>query len=219
MRRGRAKLCDGHNPRHFLYQLTCNEFALLVARSEGRCERCGIATPRLSIEHDHAAGIWAVRGLVCHRCNITVSAIERGERNLDQATLSYLASPFHRLISATSPGLRPIQHPGTERPRPSRDQRITDRTAAEDLVDEIAASAILGVGIATVREMVNCGRLPRGYGQVFRRVVVERVAILAKPLRPCLCDHDKSDHGLDRHLGQYAGYCGSCSCAEFHPKA
>lgn len=179
MRRGRAKLCNGHNPRHFLYQLTCEEFALLVERSQGGCDRCGALTPRLVIDHDHTIGMWAVRGLVCHGCNSTVSAIERGERDLDDATRAYRDDPFHRLIPAESAGLRPVQHPGALRPRPSHDQRITARTARDSLVDESTAAKILGLTVEGVRELISQGRLIHN-GPVFRRSVVERIAVLIK---------------------------------------
>lgn len=36
---------------------------------------------------------------------------------------------------------------------------------------------------------------------------------------PCLCNHDKGDHGFDSVLGERAGYCRSCSCAQFNPAA
>lgn len=59
---------------HTKYLLTCDQYEELQQRSGGLCELCG--TPgvtqlwgRLCIDHDHAYGMWAVRGLLCHRCN------------------------------------------------------------------------------------------------------------------------------------------------------
>lgn len=178
-RRGRAAHCNGHNPRHFLYQLTCDEFALLVARAEGRCERCGEVGKKLMIEHDHTVGIWSVRGLACHRCNMVISASERGDRDLDDLTRSYLANPFHAMIPAAHPGLRPIRHRWTLHPSPCRDQRITSRTPVTELIGPSAAAAILGFDRAGIADMVATGRLIYGGHQdapVFRRVVIERLA-------------------------------------------
>lgn len=65
-----------HDPhRHRTYQLLCVEYDELIARSGRRCELCGRPEQqdepwgRLYIDHDHKLGPWAVRGLLCNRCN------------------------------------------------------------------------------------------------------------------------------------------------------
>lgn len=65
---------------HAAYLLECPDFDELRARSVGRCEICFIpedATPHgiLHIDHDSSRGQWAVRGLLCSRCN---TLLERG---------------------------------------------------------------------------------------------------------------------------------------------
>lgn len=88
-----------------------------------------------------------------------------------------------------------------------------------DLVSKAQAAEILGISHQAVQQMVTKGRLKgaqAGTTWVFRRAAVEA---MAKPLHPCLCSHDKSAHGRDSVLGENAGYCGSCSCAQFNPAA
>ena len=69
----------GHEDcKHRYYLLTCKQYEYLLRRSSGRCEMCGLPWHenefgRLYIDHDTALGRWAVRGLLCRRCN----AVER----------------------------------------------------------------------------------------------------------------------------------------------
>jgi len=59
---------------HRKYLMDCDQFDQLWQRGKGRCELCG-RTPeeanqdRLDIDHDGGLGRWAVRGLLCRRCN------------------------------------------------------------------------------------------------------------------------------------------------------
>lgn len=58
---------------HRKYQLTCDQYEDLVTECRNRCQLCGFpasAMPqkRLYIDHDYR-GTWAVRGLLCIRCN------------------------------------------------------------------------------------------------------------------------------------------------------
>lgn len=54
--------------------MSCEQFAHLLKRADARCEICrraGIETShrQLYIDHDAKRGMWAVRGLLCGRCN------------------------------------------------------------------------------------------------------------------------------------------------------
>lgn len=68
-------LNPGHQScNHKVYALTCEQYERLLKRAGGRCEMCGrpgflSAKGRLAIDHDHELGWWAVRGLLCNRCN------------------------------------------------------------------------------------------------------------------------------------------------------
>jgi hypothetical protein len=68
---------------HRRYRLTCTQYEALVWRSAGACEVCKRpaseedngwrqVSGRLQIDHDHQLGLWAVRGLLCRRCNNTI---------------------------------------------------------------------------------------------------------------------------------------------------
>lgn len=59
---------------HRKYWMTCLEYEQILRRSGDRCEQCGLPGEcnirgRLYIDHDHAWGCWAVRGLLCTKCN------------------------------------------------------------------------------------------------------------------------------------------------------
>lgn len=77
-----GKVLHMHNPeldginscRHKDYFMTCEQFEELLTRSASRCEIChrtGVETShgQLYIDHDKWRGMWAVRGLLCGRCN------------------------------------------------------------------------------------------------------------------------------------------------------
>lgn len=94
----------GHNS-HPRYRLTCDEMDQLLARSGNRCEVCDIPAAEttqghLMIDHDHALGKWAVRGLLCHRCNVTLSRYYDPKysfslrRHLRPRVRAYLRRPF-----------------------------------------------------------------------------------------------------------------------------
>lgn len=92
------------NHRHRLYLLSCPNFDLLRERAKSMCEICGPAgwttrTPAGSmfIDHDHGLGIWAVRGLLCGKCNALVD--QNREFRSRQAVRAYLANPFHKTLA------------------------------------------------------------------------------------------------------------------------
>ncbi|MEV4438532.1 endonuclease domain-containing protein [Streptomyces sp. NPDC049577] len=83
---------------HTGYALTCNEYDDLLGRADGHCMLCK-TRPRpgrpLNIDHDHALGDWAVRGLVCDRCNQIVRRVEAGEYPDWLPVKHYLDAPWH----------------------------------------------------------------------------------------------------------------------------
>ena len=82
---------------HKTFRLTCERYEALVAESEGACMACGREAARTSlgklvIDHDYDHGPWAVRGLLCGRCN---SLFLRGETGPYWAQ-PYLLDPWYR---------------------------------------------------------------------------------------------------------------------------
>lgn len=72
------------------YGLTLDDYNDMLRRQAHRCAVCrraetvkgrGGQTRRLAVDHDHVTG--AVRGLLCHRCNILVWALEDNHTTLD----------------------------------------------------------------------------------------------------------------------------------------
>ena len=61
---------------HKKYNLSFSEYDAMVVRQGGRCSVCGISpkNERLSVDHDHQTG--KVRGLLCRRCNSTLSWVK-----------------------------------------------------------------------------------------------------------------------------------------------
>lgn len=51
------------------YGLSLEEYESLLASQGGVCATCG-GTTRLVVDHDHATG--AVRGILCHGCNVSL---------------------------------------------------------------------------------------------------------------------------------------------------
>jgi hypothetical protein len=84
-----------HKCQHFAYRMTCEDFDALALRSQGLCELCFEAADQLHIDHDHALGWGAVRGLVCPRCNALLRDIERGRKLADARVKAYFADSWH----------------------------------------------------------------------------------------------------------------------------
>lgn len=85
------------NPRkcqHAIYRMNCTEYDALEARGDGCCEICGLSGTRLFLDHDHALGESAVRGLLCPKCNSHLRFIDKGKRAMDTKTAAYLANPW-----------------------------------------------------------------------------------------------------------------------------
>lgn len=79
-RRWIAKYPERHREnRYRKYGITLADYERMAAQQGGVCALCGEperrvrddhATRRLSVDHDHATG--QVRGLLCHRCNLSL---------------------------------------------------------------------------------------------------------------------------------------------------
>jgi len=87
--------------QHKKYQLSCADYEALQVRAQRCCEICGTPgteTPHgfLVIDHDATAGDWAVRGLLCSRCNTMldshVHVLEQG------AVKRYLSEPWYKVM-------------------------------------------------------------------------------------------------------------------------
>lgn len=95
---------------HRNYNLTCEQFEDdLLAFAGYACQRCGEATDRFHIDHDHALGDWAVRGLLCPSCNALLGRIENGRAPMDDLSAEFLRNPYpHRRPYSSRPvyGLR-----------------------------------------------------------------------------------------------------------------
>jgi hypothetical protein len=83
--------CGGH----LVYGLTCLEYDRLVGARDGECAICGLPA-ELEIDHDHAIGITAVRGLTCHQCNRRLVGVDMGEREPTKAEAFYLRYAWHK---------------------------------------------------------------------------------------------------------------------------
>lgn len=86
--------------QHRKYAMTCAEFDELWQRSGGRCEICGVLgrfTPHgmLHIDHNHLLGDWAVRGLLCSRCNTQLGT---PDRLIGAEVEAYLANPWRTVM-------------------------------------------------------------------------------------------------------------------------
>lgn len=82
---------------HRVYQLDCDEYDRLVTHAAGRCQICSTAPEDtqhgfLVVDHDATVGQWAVRGLLCSKCN---TALPDG--STPDWAADYLARPWWRL--------------------------------------------------------------------------------------------------------------------------
>lgn len=76
--------------RHRLYGITPEDYAARFAAQDSRCAVCRTDTPGgkgWHLDHDHATG--AVRGILCHRCNLALGNFKDDPDRL-RAALAYL---------------------------------------------------------------------------------------------------------------------------------
>ncbi len=85
---GKETYINGRKDDHLkrTYGISLKQYELILEKQNGVCKICGKKETvknqynlcRLSVEHCHKTG--RIRGLVCWRCNIVISIIERYER-------------------------------------------------------------------------------------------------------------------------------------------
>lgn len=92
----------GHaNCRHRHYGLTCGVYEQMLQGTGQHCEICGCppqgnTAGKLFIDHENALGRWAVRGLLCHRCN-SLNAVRPGWNvQVPEGSERYLTYPWYR---------------------------------------------------------------------------------------------------------------------------
>lgn len=78
---------------HSTYRLTCADYEELWAYAKGRCEICRCRpedTPdgKLFIDHAGEYDEYAVRGLLCSKCNSLMGYVDRGQKK-DSRALRY----------------------------------------------------------------------------------------------------------------------------------
>jgi len=143
-RPGRSK---GHNYRAYctkceslrglrdLYGLSDQQLRRLAR--DPRCLICNSAD-NLRIDHDHTTGV--VRGLLCHRHNLMVGALENSTADERAAALLYIANGGLNIVPERKPRLpaKASQRPKRRRPglaRASENPRGADTTPKTHAVD------------------------------------------------------------------------------------
>lgn len=86
------------------YSLTGEDYDAIHARQGGKCGICGTAAP-LVIDHDHEHDTRAVRGLLCHPCNVGLRSVDGGWREPTPQQRAYLDAAWHL---EHRPGLPPL---------------------------------------------------------------------------------------------------------------
>ena len=108
-----AAFLDAHERcAHRHYWLTCEEFDAMAKAQGHACKLCGDATKPLVVDHDHALGIWAVRGLICQFCNSLLAQVDAGRWESSARVAQYLAEAWHL---SQAPRTKPQTNP--RRPR------------------------------------------------------------------------------------------------------
>jgi predicted nucleic acid-binding Zn ribbon protein len=80
--------------RQYLYGIEPEQYTALLESQGGRCAICRTDTPGgkggWHVDHVHATG--AIRGLLCHRCNLGLGYM-RDNREVVLAAIAYLHAP------------------------------------------------------------------------------------------------------------------------------
>lgn len=105
---------ETHN--HCLYGMDCLQFEALLAACDQSCQSCGIASGsagcrKLVIDHNHQVGDWAVRGMLCSRCNTGI----RYDQTTPEWALPYLDDPWWPRLLADLGVAVEMAEPGEER--------------------------------------------------------------------------------------------------------
>lgn len=84
--RNRKKVCRTEGNLRRRYGLTVDERDALLAEQGGFCAICRKPPARICVDHCHDTG--AVRGILCHACNVKLAAID--DLDFHASALSYL---------------------------------------------------------------------------------------------------------------------------------
>ena len=89
-KRTRAQARD-HHLRH-TYGLSYDDFLGMLERQNGKCAICGrelvIINRETDVDHCHRTG--AIRGLLCHPCNLGLGHVEKDEGKWLKSALAYI---------------------------------------------------------------------------------------------------------------------------------
>jgi hypothetical protein len=66
-----------------------------MAITPGLCNMCSQPLKILNIDHDHDLGRWAVRGILCSKCNRELGLIETSWSKPTEDSTRYLAAAWH----------------------------------------------------------------------------------------------------------------------------
>lgn len=91
--------------QHTAYRLTCADYDAMWEHAGGRCEICNEfpeETPdgKLFIDHAGEYGYFAVRGLLCSKCNSFMRFVDRGQKTSAAARRYLQGAWFVRLLEA-----------------------------------------------------------------------------------------------------------------------
>lgn len=97
----------GKTCHHFVHHgLSCDQYDELRARAAGRCELCDLPEAetggrRLVVDHFEGDGVSFVRGMICDRCNSTMSCMDEmkpwgSKRIWEDAARAYEARSWQR---------------------------------------------------------------------------------------------------------------------------
>ncbi|MFF4417037.1 endonuclease domain-containing protein [Streptosporangium sp. NPDC001559] len=84
---------------HRNYMLSCEVYEQMLKETGQRCEICQLPASensggKLFIDHEARRGAWAVRGLICNRCNTILG--KDGEVPRNEAFANYLKNSWYR---------------------------------------------------------------------------------------------------------------------------
>lgn len=132
-----------NHDRHRRYGLTCDEYEELRRLANYACQVCGADEDRqptgvLCIDHDATVGPWAVRGLLCNRCNsaLDMPALAGASRDAYLSRPWFAAHPERPVSPPTRPHRRTASISACQHGRSA----LLDLTAQLSEIDrEIAA--------------------------------------------------------------------------------
>jgi len=108
-KQGRCKACSSERRLSYHYGLDAGVYARLKDAQDGACIVCRCADQkRLYVDHNHATG--AVRGLICHGCNVGIGHMKddptmlvRAAEYLVRTGQAYPTKALISLIMSTNP--------------------------------------------------------------------------------------------------------------------